>query len=70
MTAGLTRVALDERTPVGNGVLTFETHEQAWTGRGAGVERGQGRRGVVAALETAHALRALREHAGRDGVGG
>ena len=29
VTAGLTRVALDERTPVGNGVLTCNTHEQA-----------------------------------------
>ena len=29
VTAGLTRVALDERTPVGNGVLTCDTLEQA-----------------------------------------
>ncbi|MGZ4555107.1 MAG: 6,7-dimethyl-8-ribityllumazine synthase, partial [Mycobacteriaceae bacterium] len=29
VTAGLTRVALDERTPVGNGVLTTENLDQA-----------------------------------------
>ena len=29
LTSGLTRVALDESTPVGNGVLTCDTEEQA-----------------------------------------
>jgi 6,7-dimethyl-8-ribityllumazine synthase len=29
VTAGLTRVALDARTPVGNGVLTCDTEQQA-----------------------------------------
>src|SRR2546423_4157695 len=29
VTAGLTRVSLDERTPVGNGVLTSDTPQQA-----------------------------------------
>ena len=30
MTAGLTRIALDESTPVGNGVLTVEEEDQAY----------------------------------------
>ncbi len=40
LTAGLARVALDESTPVGNGVLTCDTEQQAieqpWTERGFG----------------------------------
>ena len=47
VTAGLTRVALDERTPVGNGVLTCDTREQARApGRRPRRGRGQGRGGL------------------------
>ena len=47
VTAGLTRVALDEHTPVGNGVLTCNTHEQAVRARRRpGRDGGQGCRGV------------------------
>ena len=45
VTAGLTRVALDSGVPVGNGVLTCDTLEQAdRPQRRPGVSRGQGRR--------------------------
>ena len=47
VTAGLTRVALDERTPVGNGVLTCNTHAQAVERSGSpGLQGGQGSGGV------------------------
>lgn len=61
VTAGLTRVALDESTPVGNGVLTCDTEEQA-TQR-AGFEdsvEDKGFEAVAAALETALVLEGLR----------
>jgi 6,7-dimethyl-8-ribityllumazine synthase len=61
VTYGLTRVALDAGTPVGNGVLTCDTIEQARDRSGA--ERSAEDKGwdaVVAALETATVLRALR----------
>jgi len=61
VTAGLTRVALDERTPVGNGVLTCNTHAQAVERSGApGSKEDKGAEACVAALVTANALRALR----------
>jgi 6,7-dimethyl-8-ribityllumazine synthase len=61
MTAGLTRVALDESTPVGNGVLTCNTHEQAVARSGApGSSEDKGAEATVAALATALALRDLR----------
>lgn len=61
VTAGLTRVALDESTPVGNGVLTCDTVEQALDRCGLpdSVED-KGWEAAVAALETALALRELR----------
>lgn len=61
VTAGLTRVALDESTPVGNGVLTCDTEQQALDRAGLpdSVED-KGHEAVVAALETAHVLRSLR----------
>ncbi|SDN71673.1 6,7-dimethyl-8-ribityllumazine synthase [Allokutzneria albata] len=62
VTAGLTRVALDESTPVGNGVLTCDTVEQAVarSGQPDSVED-KGFEACVAALDTALTLRALRE---------
>ncbi len=61
VTAGLTRVALDEETAVGNGVLTCDTEEQALDrcGLPSSVED-KGFQACVAALETALVLRGLR----------
>ncbi len=57
VTAGLTRVALDEGTPVGNGVLTCNTHAQAVERSGApGSKEDKGAEACVAALVTANAL--------------
>ena len=62
VTAGLTRVALDESTPVGNGVLTCDTEEQALARAGLpeSVED-KGREATIAALTTANVLRGLRQ---------
>lgn len=60
VTAGLTRVALDERTPVGNGVLTVDTEQQALERSGRpGDAEDKGAEAVVAALVTALVLRQL-----------
>jgi 6,7-dimethyl-8-ribityllumazine synthase len=61
VTYGLTRVALDAATPVGNGVLTCDTLDQARDRSGAeGSAEDKGWDAVVAALETALVLRSLR----------
>ena len=61
VTAGLTRVSLDEGTPVGNGVLTCNTHAQAVERSGApGSEGGQGGGGLRGRAGDRNALRALR----------
>jgi 6,7-dimethyl-8-ribityllumazine synthase len=61
VTAGLTRVALDSGTPVGNGVLTCNTIEQARDRSGLpDSSEDKGWEAVVAALDTAILLRALR----------
>ncbi len=61
VTAGLTRVALDERTPVGNGVLTCDTHAQALDRSGGpGSAEDKGAEACLAALHTAVLLRDLR----------
>ena len=55
VTDGLTRVALDESTPVGNGVLTCDTEEQALAAcRPAGLGGGQGLRGDASPRSTRH----------------
>ena len=61
VTYGLARVALDARTPVGNGVLTCDTLDQARARCGGqdSVED-KGWEAVVAALSTALVLRSLR----------
>lgn len=71
---GTTRVALDEATPVGNGVLTCDTLDQAIDRCGLpGSSEDKGWEATVAALDTALTLRGLRhgrpEHhrAGRPG---
>lgn len=62
VTDGLTRVALDERTPVGNGVLTTETLEQALARAGfADSVEDKGAQATVAALDTARTLKRLRQ---------
>jgi 6,7-dimethyl-8-ribityllumazine synthase len=61
VTYGLSRVALDAGTPVGNGVLTCDTLEQALDRSGAEKSaEDKGWDAVVAALETAVVLRTLR----------
>ena len=64
VTYGLSRVALDTGTPVGNGVLTCDTLEQALARCGlptSGEDKGWD--AVVAALETALVLRSVRSAA-------
>jgi len=61
VTYGLTRVALDSSTPVGNGVLTCDTEEQARARSGLpGSSEDKGREAVLATLDTAVTLQALR----------
>jgi 6,7-dimethyl-8-ribityllumazine synthase len=61
VTAGLTRVALDEGTPVGNGILTCDTEGQALDRSGrSGAHEDKGYDAATAAVETALTLRELR----------
>ena len=61
VTAGLTRVALDAGTPVGNGVLTTNDEQQARDRAGLpGSTEDKGWEATVAALATALTLRSLR----------
>jgi 6,7-dimethyl-8-ribityllumazine synthase len=61
VTAGLTRVALDERTVIGNGVLTCDTEEQALDRCGLpSSAEDKGFQACLAALQTALVLRGLR----------
>ena len=60
VTYGLTRVALDTGTPVGNGVLTCDTLAQARERCGGpGSSEDKGWEAVIAALDTALVLRGL-----------
>jgi 6,7-dimethyl-8-ribityllumazine synthase len=66
VTDGLTRVALDERIPVGNGVLTCDTVEQARARNGGpGSTEDKGWEATVAALDTALVINGLRHRPGR-----
>jgi 6,7-dimethyl-8-ribityllumazine synthase len=61
VTYGLTRVSLDSHTPIGNGVLTCDTEEQARARAGLpGSPEDKGRDAVLAALDTAATLKRLR----------
>jgi 6,7-dimethyl-8-ribityllumazine synthase len=61
VTAGLTRVALDAGKPVGNGVLTCDTEQQARDRAGLpGSPEDKGWQAAIAALTTALTLRSLR----------
>jgi 6,7-dimethyl-8-ribityllumazine synthase len=65
VTYGIARVALDAGKPVGNGVLTCDTLEQARDRSGLdGSREDKGWEAVVAALETALVLRSLRGTSG------
>ncbi|MFJ4655494.1 6,7-dimethyl-8-ribityllumazine synthase [Nocardia sp. NPDC088792] len=60
VTAGLTRVSLDEGTPVTNGVLTVNTEEQALARAGLpGSVENKGEQAAAAALDAALTLREL-----------
>ncbi|MEV6769076.1 6,7-dimethyl-8-ribityllumazine synthase [Nocardia sp. NPDC051030] len=60
VTAGLTRVSLDEGTPVTNGVLTVNTEEQALDRAGLpGSAENKGEQASAAALDAALTLREL-----------
>ena len=66
VTYGLTRAALDTGTPIGNGVLTCDTLDQAVDRCGlADSSEDKGWDAVVAALDTALALRSIRAPAAR-----
>ena len=61
VTQGLTRVSLDEATPVANGVLTTDTEAQALDRAGLpGSAEDKGEQAAAAALSTALTLRDLR----------
>lgn len=61
VTQGLTRVSLDEGTPVANGVLTTENEQQALDRAGLpGSVEDKGAQAAAAALSTALLLRDLR----------
>lgn len=61
VTQGLTRVALDTHTAVGNGVLTVDTVAQALDRAGLpDSKEDKGRDATLAALDTARVLRTLR----------
>lgn len=60
VTEGLTRIALDEATPVAHGVLTVETLEQAVDRAGYDTSsEDKGWAAVVAALDAASAIRSV-----------
>ena len=60
VTEGLTRVALDESTPVAHGVLTVDNQEQALARAGyPDSTEDKGYEAVVAALGAALAIRSL-----------
>ena len=61
VTYGLTRISLDSHTPVGNGVLTTDTVEQALDRAGLpGSAEDKGREATLAALDTAKTLKNLK----------
>ena len=68
VTEGLTRIALDESTPVGNGVLTTNDEQQAIDRAGfEGSVEDKGAEAMVAALDAALTLRRLRAQAAGPG---
>ncbi|RKR91708.1 6,7-dimethyl-8-ribityllumazine synthase [Micromonospora pisi] len=71
VTEGLTRVALDAGKPVGQGVLTVNTIEQARDRAGLpGSAEDKGWAATIAALDAALAIRDLKPRSGQLGFGG
>lgn len=67
VTEGLTRIALDEATPVGNGVLTVDDEDQAYERAGGeDAKEDKGFEAVRAALGAAAELRRVRALPVRD----
>lgn len=67
VTQGLTRIALDESTPVANGILTVNDHDQAVDRAGfAGSAENKGSEAMVAALDTVLKLRAINQTGSAD----
>lgn len=65
VTEGLTRIALDESTPIGNGVLTTNDEQQAIDRAGfEGSVEDKGAEAMIAALDAALTLRRLRAQGG------
>ncbi|NLA56858.1 MAG: 6,7-dimethyl-8-ribityllumazine synthase [Corynebacterium humireducens] len=65
VTEGLTRIALDESTPIGNGVLTTNDEQQAIDRAGfEGSVEDKGAEAMIAALDAALTLRRIRTQAG------
>lgn len=61
VTQALTRIALDTRTPIANGVLTTLTHEQAVDRSGVpGAMEDKGGESMIAALDSALVLAQIR----------
>ena len=70
-TDGLTRVALDTGVPIGFGVLTCDTEQQALDRCGGpDSSEDKGREAAMAAVETARLLRTLRRGEGHDEAAG
>jgi 6,7-dimethyl-8-ribityllumazine synthase len=70
-TDGLTRVALDTGVPIGFGVLTCDTEEQALDRCGlSDSSEDKGREAAMAAVETALLLRKVRRGEGHDAAAG
>ncbi len=69
-TDGLGRVALDTGVPMGFGVLTCDTEEQAFARAGlAGSTENKGREAALAAIQTAITLKELRNRVSGSGLG-
>lgn len=70
VTYGLTRAGMDSGTPVGNGVLTVSTQQQALDRAGGpGAAEDKGADSAVAAIHTALVLREIAGHGRADDLG-
>ena len=60
VTYGLTKIAVETETPVGNGVLTRNTHEQAVDRAGGpSAHENKGAEAMIAAIHTAQTLQSM-----------
>lgn len=68
ITVGLTQAALSTSTPIGNGILTCNTQQEAFARAGGpGSMEDKGWEAVIAALDVAITLRRIRSQGGSDG---